>query len=261
MSTAAIRAGVPKVAPIRFQPLLPQPAHPLRSLMGWGVPAFILEGLAAVALVWVTASGGRVPTEELTVVRIVEMPPEVALPEPPPPLDLPASLPVTTAQEAPPEVKGFQELAMPMLVLAEIPPPPTLGTMSINAIDFTGEGAVGGRGLAPTASEPDPLEAGPTFTPYTVAPFLRNARDVARTLAREYPPQLRSAAIGGGVLLWLFIDDTGTVQETVLKTSSGFDALDAAAMRVAMTMEFSPAVNRDRKVPVWVAIPVDFSVE
>ena len=106
-----------------------------------------------------------------------------------------------------------------------------------------------------------PTDAAPAFTPFTVAPFLKNAREVTRTLAREYPPQLRAAAIGGRVLLWIFIDDEGTVEETLVKTSSGFEALDAAAMRVAMTMEFSPAVNRDRKVPVWVAMPVDFAVE
>jgi protein TonB len=164
--------------------------------------------------------------------------------------------------EAPKEVPGFQELAMPTMVLTEIPPPPALGTVSISALDFTGEGAVGGRGgLAQTEPAPMPSDAAPAFTPFTVAPFLKNAREVTRTLEREYPPQLRAAAIGGRVLLWIFIDDRGTVEETLVKTSSGFAALDAAAMRVALTMEFSPAVNRDRKVPVWVAMPVDFAVQ
>jgi protein TonB len=261
MSAAENHAGRPQVGSIRFQPLLPQPAHPLRALMGWGVPALVVEGLAVLGLVWITARGGPAETEQVTTVRIVEVPPEVALPKPPPPPELPASAAVTRTSEPPAQVEGFQELAMPTVVLAEIPEPPALGTVPIRALDFTGEGAPGGRGLVQTEAEAPPLEAAPTFTPYTVAPFLKNGRDVARTLSREYPPQLRSAAIGGRVLLWLFIDDTGTVEETVLKTSSGFEALDAAAMRIAMTMEFSPAINRDRKVPVWVAIPVDFAVD
>jgi protein TonB len=93
-----------------------------------------------------------------------------------------------------------------------------------------------------------------------VAPWLKNGPAVARTLAREYPAPLRDAGIGGQVLLWLLIDQTGTVDRALVKTSSGFEALDAAAMRVAVTMEFTPALNRDRRIPVWVAIPVDFTV-
>jgi protein TonB len=260
MSTTKDLAGPPRVEPIRFQPLLPQPAHPIRNLLAWGTPALVIEILAALGLVWITASRAAVEPEAATMVRIVEQPPEVALPKPPPPPELPASLPVSAASEAPPEVEGFQELSMPTLVLTEIPAPPVLGANTIRAIDFTGEGAPGGRALAATAPEPPPVEAGPVFTPFTVAPFLRNGQQVSRTLAREYPPQLRSVGIGGRVLLWLFIDATGTVRDTVLKTSSGFDALDEAAMRVAVTMEFSPAINRDRNVPVWVEVPIDFEV-
>jgi len=258
MSTETNRAALPKVAPIRFQPVLPQPAHPIRSLFGFGIPAFFAESLAVIGMVWITAGTGAVPSEQITVVSIVELLPEVSLPKPPPPPERLPSAPVTAAADAPEEVKGFQELAMPMLVLSEIPPPPVIGTVSFNAMDFTGEGAPGGRGLG--TAEPEPVEAGPVFTPYTVAPFLKNSRDVARNLVREYPQQLRSAKIGGRVLLWLFIDDTGTVRDAILKTSSGFAALDEAAMRVAMSMEFSAAINRDRRVPVWVAVPVDFEV-
>jgi len=222
---------------------------------------FVLETLALLGVVWISARPRPAPTEQITAVRIVEVPPEVALPKPPPPPDLPASAPMATAAQALEEVEGFQELAMPTLVLAEIPPPPALGAVPISAIDFSGEGAAGGRGLVQTEAAPMPVDAAPAFTPFTVAPFLRNGREVTRTLEREYPPQLRAAGIGGRVLLWIFIDDTGKVQETLVKTSSGFEAFDAAAMRVALTMEFSPAVNRDRKVPVWVAMPVDFTVQ
>ena len=149
---------------------------------------------------------------------------------------------------------------MPSVTLTEIPPP-VLGGLTISAADYTGEGRPGGfGGVAEVGTEAAPVEAGPTFTPYTVAPWLKNTQQVARALQREYPPALRSAGIGAQVLIWLFIDDTGKVQQTVLKTSSGFESLDAAAMRVALLMEFTPALNRDRNVPVWVAVPVDFKV-
>jgi len=247
----------PKVRPIRFQPVLPQPAHPGRSLLGWGLPALVLETLAVIGIVAVTSKVAPVEPETVTLVQIVETPTEVALPEPPPPPELPkAAAPPT---EVVPALEGFQELAMPTVVLREIPPP-VLGTPTLNAADFTGEGVPGGRALVDSEAAPEPVEFTPAFTPYTVAPFLRNGEAVTRTLAREYPPQLRNAGIGGRVLLWLYIDDAGRVQDSQVKTSSGFVAFDEAAIRVAMTMQFSPALNRDRKVPVWVAIPVDFMV-
>ena len=258
MSTTESLATPAKLRPIRFQPLLPQPAHARRSLLAWGVPAAIVEGLVAVTVIWVSANSVRVEPVTEETYRYVELVPDVSLPEPPPPPEAPTLVPTMAA--APPEMKGFQELAMPSAILAEIPVP-VLGGLTINALDYRGEGRAGGfGGAAATEAEPERVEAGPTFTPYTVAPWLKNTRDVARALQREYPTALRSAGIGSQVLLWLFIDDTGKVQQTVLKTSSGFDSLDAAAMRVAMLMEFSPALNRDRNVPVWVAVPVDFKV-
>ncbi|MEQ1857575.1 MAG: TonB family protein [Longimicrobiales bacterium] len=259
MSTTISSAAPRKVAPIRFQPMLPQPAHPGRSLLAWGVPAIILESAAAVLVIWVTAMGARVEPQPEETYHFVELTTEVSLPEPPPPPAAPQLLPSTPTVA--PEVKGFQTLTVPTVILAEIPPP-TLGQVTISAVDFTGQGIEGGRGGVEVVGEaaPPPVEAGPTFTPFTVAPYLKNGPAVARTLSREYPPTLRNAGIGAQVLLWLFIDERGRVQQTVVKTSSGFEQLDAAAMRVALTMEFSPALNRDRNVPVWVAVPVDFKV-
>ena len=36
--------------------------------------------------------------------------------------------------------------------------------------------------------------------------------------------------------------------------------LDEAALKVANLYRFSPAINRDTKVPVWVSFPVTFQV-
>jgi TonB family protein len=82
---------------------------------------------------------------------------------------------------------------------------------------------------------------------------------VQRELERNYPPLLRDAGIGGDALMWLYIDETGRARITQLNESTGYPALDEAAARVAATMEFTPALNRSRPVPVWVQIPVKFS--
>ena len=129
--------------------------------------------------------------------------------------------------------------------------------------------------IAPTTFEENPIEnlppppgddsgdlsAAPTFTPMTVRPQLRNNREIAQALMRHYPPLLRDAGIGGTVNVWFFIDENGRVQKTQINTPSGYEAFDEAALKVADIMEFSPAYNRDKKVPVWVALDVTFEVQ
>lgn len=97
-----------------------------------------------------------------------------------------------------------------------------------------------------------------TFTPYTVPPEILNREDVMKALGDEYPPALREAGVEGTVNVWYFIDEEGRVEATRIQQSSGHEALDQAALRVAAMMEFSPALNRDEPVGVWVAFPITF---
>ena len=113
----------------------------------------------------------------------------------------------------------------------------------------------------PPSGEGEDLAAAPTFTPMTVRPQLQNQRDVQRALERHYPPLLRDSGIGGTVQVWFFIDENGRVQDTRINESSGYDAFDEAALEVASIMEFSPAYNRDQRVPVWVSFGVTFEVQ
>jgi periplasmic protein TonB len=128
--------------------------------------------------------------------------------------------------------------------------------------------------LAPTTFEDNPIEnlpppptgstdisAAPTFTPMTVRPQLRNTAQVQQALQRQYPPLLRDAGITGQVNVWFFIDEEGRVQRTQLNQTSGYDAFDQAALNIAQIMQFSPAYNRDQRVPVWVSIPITFEIQ
>lgn len=104
------------------------------------------------------------------------------------------------------------------------------------------------------------LSAAPTFTPFTVAPSLMNRDEVISAMESNYPPLLKDAGIGGTVKVYFFIDETGTVQDTRVDESSGHPALDEAALSVAGVFRFSPALNRDQEVPVWVSFPITFQV-
>lgn len=156
----------------------------------------------------------------------------------------------------------------------EIPPPPEAIARPATPVisDATVEEDLT---IAPTTFEDNPIEnlppppsgdegdisAAPTFTPMTVAPSMKNNREIARALEKFYPPLLRDAGIGGTVNVWFFIDENGRVQKTQINETSGYDAFDEAALKVADIMEFSPAYNRDQKVPVWVALDITFEVQ
>ena len=156
----------------------------------------------------------------------------------------------------------------------EIPPPPE--AIARPATPVIAEAAIDEDiTIAPTTFEDNPVEnlppppdqvetdisAAPTFTPFTVAPDITNRPEVQRALEREYPPLLRDAGIGGTVNVWFFISEAGAVQRTQVNTSSGHTALDEAALRVADVFRFTPALNRDKKVPVWVALDITFTTK
>ena len=105
------------------------------------------------------------------------------------------------------------------------------------------------------------IEAGPVFTPMTVRPEILNASEVQAALVREYPPILRDAGIGGMVVVWYYISETGQVLNARVSEGSGQAELDAASLRVAAVFQFSPAMNRDRPVSVWIPIPITFDAE
>lgn len=127
--------------------------------------------------------------------------------------------------------------------------------------------------IAPTTFEENPVESlgpppevtveekdRPPFIPYTSAPKLLNKEETLELLRRFYPPSLRSAGVGGTVVLWIFVETDGSVTETRVATSSGYLLLDKAAQQVAGGMRFSPAMNRDRVTAVWLSQPISFEV-
>jgi len=141
-------------------------------------------------------------------------------------------------------------LAVSAVVLACFYPGPSDGTQGPTGADL--------HGTVELATRAD-LASAPTFTPFTVRPDLLNSDDVRARLVEEYPPLLRDAGIGGTTTVWFLIDETGHVLKTDVMKASGHAALDDAAVRVASTMRFSPALNGDEKVPVWVAFPITFN--
>jgi TonB family protein len=76
----------------------------------------------------------------------------------------------------------------------------------------------------------------------------------------RYPPALLSQGIEGRVLLRLFVDSAGNVIPDSIRIaeSSGYPALDSAALVGAPDLRFSPALLRGRPIAAPVLQPVQF---
>ena len=59
----------------------------------------------------------------------------------------------------------------------------------------------------------------------------------------------------------IFLDEEGQVQRIQVNESSGHRSFDNAALQVASTIEFTPALNRDQRRPVWVSLPIQFTTD
>ncbi len=94
-------------------------------------------------------------------------------------------------------------------------------------------------------------------TAYDLAPAITNPDEVRDAMREEYPPLLRDAGIRGTVIMLVFVDDTGQIQRPSLEESSGHRALDDMALELAKIIQFSPAQNGDKAVPVLVRVPIN----
>lgn len=199
----------------------------------WGSIAIAALVHFALLAFWpdMTATDVSMSTE---VMEAVDIPPEVDIPPPPEQIQRPAIPVISTDVNIDPDIT-IEETTFEDNPVSDLPPPPT-GT----GVDVSDQ---------------------PTFTPYEVAPEMQNRGAYVSALTSNYPATLRDAGIGGTVRVWLFIDPTGSVQDTRIVESSGYPELDEAAIESAAVLEFSPALNRDQRVPVWIQFPVTFQVQ
>jgi TonB family protein len=151
-----------------------------------------------------TSADVSVRSDELTA---IELPPEIEIPPPPEQIARPAT-PVVSSAQIDDDIT-IAPTTFDANPIENLPPPPTA---SAGADDISRGADVHADDGAAGAAEP---------------------ADVQRALVRNYPPLLRDAGIGGTPMVWFFIDENGRVLKTQLSQSSGYDALDAAAIAVA----------------------------
>lgn len=88
-----------------------------------------------------------------------------------------------------------------------------------------------------------------------VAPVMLN-----KELPFKYPPALFAQKVQGNVTLRIYIDRAGQIvpESTHVAETSGFSALDSAAVKGSRDLKFQPATTQDQPVPVSILLPVFF---
>ncbi|MEO8908994.1 MAG: energy transducer TonB [Gemmatimonadaceae bacterium] len=88
-----------------------------------------------------------------------------------------------------------------------------------------------------------------------IAPVMLN-----KELPFRYPPALYAQKVQGNVTLRIYIDSNGAIvpDSTRVAETSGFSALDSAAMKGSRDLKFDAAKTRGQPVPVSILLPVFF---
>jgi TonB family protein len=76
----------------------------------------------------------------------------------------------------------------------------------------------------------------------------------------EYPESARREGREGTVVLRVLVDEEGRSKSLEVNRSSGFEALDQAAVETVRRWRFLSARHGDKRVASWVRIPIEFNL-
>lgn len=108
----------------------------------------------------------------------------------------------------------------------------------------------------PLAATQYPVEAEEAAAEYWM---LEKQPQVLRRVLPEYPDSARRALVEGRVYVRILLDRRGRVER--VGETTGPAPLRAAAILAARQWEFTPAVQNDRTVKVWISLPFAFQLE
>lgn len=110
----------------------------------------------------------------------------------------------------------------------------------------------------PTPQPVEPVAAQPQ-TPAPAVPPQFNA-DYLNNPAPQYPSLSRRLGEEGRVMLRVYVDERGLPARIEMRSSSGHERLDQAALETVRQWKFVPARRGDQAVGAWVLVPISFSL-
>ena len=111
---------------------------------------------------------------------------------------------------------------------------------------------------APVAMPPVEIKAAPPAEPHVQPRF---DADYLKNPAPNYPPLSRKMGEEGKVILRVLVSAQGSAESVEIRTSSGSQRLDDAAVNTVKHWKFIPAKRGDTAVQSAVLVPIIFKLE
>ena len=112
--------------------------------------------------------------------------------------------------------------------------------------------------VVPEPKPAPPVESRPA-PPAPILPPAFNA-DYLDNHAPAYPSISRRMGEQGRVLLRVYVEASGLPSSVEVRTSSGSERLDQAALEAVRRWKFVPAKQGDKAVPAYVVVPILFNL-
>lgn len=213
----------------------------------------------AALLAWLQASPGPVQPPELAVVtmELLASPAPLLASQPAPrpespPQPKPAHKPTPTPKPAPNQAQAA--VTQPVTQAEPSPLPVTAPGMSpasaSSATSSTATAApAAASGPATAASAPARVEL-----PSASADYLDNPKPA-------YPPLSRRLREEGKVVLRVLIEADGSAARAEIRSSSGYERLDQAALQTVLRWRYVPARRNGLPEAMWFNVPINFVLE
>jgi protein TonB len=107
---------------------------------------------------------------------------------------------------------------------------------------------------APVSASPAPVANPKVDLPSSDAEYLHNPKP-------EYPRISKQRAEQGKVVVNVYIGTDGIAQKVEIKTSSGYERLDQAALTTARAWRYIPGKRGGVPEAMWFSVPINFVLE
>lgn len=220
-----------------------------KKLTGIGVVVFlhILVGLVLMAGM---AKDIIKPTEQPVELMIIQ---DIKPPEPEPPKETPPEPPKIVEKVAQvPEVKPVEKVVPVQKTLPTPTQPTTVAVPTPVAANPS---------PSPIAAPAPVVAAAPAPTPPPAGVTRGVSQGEAGCKRPDYPRDALMNEEQGEVLISVYVNTTGKVQDAKVKKSSGSRALDRAASKAFSLCTFKPAMKNGEPQESWYDIPYEFVLD
>ena len=211
----------------------------------WALQSGLLRRVAAVVV--------PVPVQMVSVVMAPQVPPVVSA-KPPPAQPRPAPSPPAPARPAAPTPAAVAARPAP----ASTPAPQPVATAEAVPTPASPAGVLPAQSAPSAVANTGPAQAAPAAPkvelPSTDADYLNNPKPVYRVLSKRVGEQ-------GRVLVHVLIGPDGLAQRADIKTSSGFERLDQAALATVLKWRYVPGKRAGVAEAMWFNVPINFVME